>query len=338
MTELIKELSLALGTSGDEADIAKLIISKLPENAEYTVDPLGNLIVTKKGAGTPKNKVMLAAHMDEVGFIVTYITSDGYLRIAPVGGINPETVLGRQLTFRNGITGVIGTKAVHQQSEDEREKPVKISAMFLDIGAVSKEEAEKYILPGDCAYFTGEFIEFGDGMLKSKALDDRIGCAIMIEMLNKDLPYDITCVFTTQEEIGTRGAKAAAYSVAPDYALVLETTTACDFSGNDGEKRVCELSKGCVVSYMDNGTIYSRDLYHLAFDTAKEKNIPCQTKSLVAGGNDSGAIHVSRGGIKTLALSVPTRYLHSPACVVKYSDVKATADLAYEMYCKLCEA
>ncbi len=338
MTELIKELSLALGTSGDEADIAKLIISKLPENAEYKTDALGNLIVTKKGNKTPKNNVMLAAHMDEVGFIVTYITDDGYLRIAPVGGINPETVLGRQLIFKNGTIGVIGTKAIHQQSEEERNKPVKISSMYLDIGAKNREEAEKYVLPGDFAYFTGEFLSFGDGMLKSKALDDRIGCAIMTELLNRDLPYDVTCVFTVQEEIGTRGAKAAAYTVAPDYALVLETTTACDFSGNDGEKRVCELSKGCVVSYMDNGTIYSKELYHLAFDTAKEKNIPCQTKSLVAGGNDSGAIHVSAGGIKTLALSVPTRYLHSPACVVKYSDVAATADLAYEMYVKLCEA
>ena len=161
--------------------------------------------------------------------------------------------------------------------------------------------------------------------------------AIMIDMLNKDLPYDVTCVFTVQEEIGTRGAKVAAYTVKPDYAIVLETTTACDFSGNDGEKRVCELGKGCVVSYMDRGTIYDRELYHLGFEKAKEIVVPCHTKTLVAGGNDSGAIHTSVGGIRTVALSVPCRYLHSPSCMIKKSDVQSTATLAYAMYLALAE-
>lgn len=334
MTELIKELCALCGTSGDEDIVRDFIISKLPADVQYRVDALGNLIVEKKGREAPKNKVMLAAHMDEVGFIVNYITSDGYLRISAVGGINPETVIGRQLQFKNGTRGVIGTKAVHQQTESEREKPVKISSMLLDIGAKNEAQALERVLPGDCAYFTGEFLEFGSNndMLKSKALDDRAGCTVMIEMINSDLPYDATFVFTVQEEIGTRGARAAAYSVAPDYAIVLETTTACDFSGNEGEKRVCEVGKGAVVSYMDNGTIYSRNLYRMAFDKAREKNIPCQTKTVVAGGNDSGAIHVSAGGIETVAISAPCRYLHSPACVLSKKDMKAVSDLAYEMY------
>lgn len=159
----------------------------------------------------------------------------------------------------------------------------------------------------------------------------------MVDILNKDLPYDVTCVFTVQEEIGTRGAKVAAYTVKPDYAIVLETTTACDFSGNDGEKRVCELGKGCVVSYMDRSTIYDRELYRLGFEKAKEINVPCQTKTLVAGGNDSGAIHSSVGGIRTVALSVPCRYLHSSSCMIKKSDVQSTAELAYAMYLALAE-
>ena len=312
--ENIKKLCLADGTSGDEGDVTKLILSMLPQECDAKIDPLGNIVVNKKGAKTPKNKVMLAAHQDEVGFIVTYITDDGNLKFTTVGGINPEVVIGRQLHFKNGTVGVVG-----------------------GIGASSKAEAEKYVSPGDCAYFRSDYTELGNGYLREKALDDRIGCAIMVDILNKNLPYDVTCVFTVQEEIGTRGAKVAAYTVKPDYAIVLETTTACDFSGNDGEKRVCELGKGCVVSYMDRSTIYDRELYRLGFEKAKEINVPCQTKTLVAGGNDSGAIHSSVGGIRTVALSVPCRYLHSPSCMIKKSDVQSTAELAYAMYLALAE-
>ena len=169
--------------------------------------------------------------------------------------------------------------------------------------------------------------------------DDGVAVAYMLAILDDDtiLHPDLECLFTVQEEIGTRGAKVAAYTVKPDYAIVLETTTACDFSGNDGEKRVCELGKGCVVSYMDRSTIYDRELYRLGFEKAKEINVPCQTKTLVAGGNDSGAIHSSVGGIRTVALSVPCRYLHSPSCMIKKSDVQSTAELAYAMYLALAE-
>lgn len=335
--ENIKKLCLADGTSGDEGDVTKLILSMLPQECDAKIDPLGNIIVNKKGAETPKNKVMLAAHQDEVGFIVTYITDDGNLKFTTVGGINPEVVIGRQLHFKNGTVGVVGGKAVHQQSPKERDEPVKLDTLTIDIGASSKAEAEKYVSPGDCAYFRSDYTELGNGYLREKALDDRIGCAIMVDILNKNLPYDVTCVFTVQEEIGTRGAKVASYTVKPDYAIVLETTTACDFSGNDGEKRVCELGRGCVVSYMDRSTIYDRELYRLGFEKAKEINVPCQTKTLVAGGNDSGAIHSSVGGIRTVALSVPCRYLHSTSCMIKKSDVQSTAELAYAMYLALAE-
>lgn len=327
----IKELSRINGTSGDEQDVAAYLYKHFPSDCDVKTDNLGNITVFKEGKERPGKKVMLAAHMDEVGFIITSITSDGLLTFNTVGGIIPSVVFGRQVRLKSGVTGVIGAKAWHNLTTEERETQPKIENLYIDIGATSKEQAETYVSLGDNGYFTGEVVEFGDGYLKGKALDDRVGCAILLDLLQQDLPYDCTFVFTVQEEVGTRGAATAAYTLKPDIALVVETTTACDIGEVENEKRVCELGKGCVVSFMDKGTVYDKALYHLAFETAKELNIPCQTKTMVAGGNDSSAIHKSAGGIRTAALSVPTRYLHSPACVMKKEDIKATADLVKAM-------
>lgn len=327
MTDRILEICALDGTSGDEGAVREYIKSHINAD-EVTTDNLGNLLVFKKGRKTPKNRIMFAAHMDEVGFMVTDITEDGFLRFGAVGGVDPRVVLGRALRFSNGTLGVVGTKAVHQQSADERRKAPDFPDMLIDIGASSRDEAEKLMKRGDCAVFDSDAFVFGDGFIKSKAIDDRAGCLIMMDMINGDPEYDAWYAFTVQEEIGTRGAKAAAFTVAPDIAVVLETTTACDIAGSSGDKRVCELGKGCVVSFMDRATIYDRGLYQLARETADKLGIPNQTKTLIAGGNDSGAIHVSRGGVRTCALSVPTRYLHSPSCVAKLSDIEATAKLA----------
>ncbi|MCH5325493.1 MAG: M20/M25/M40 family metallo-hydrolase [Eubacterium sp.] len=337
MFDLLKNLCAQDGCSGDERAVTKYIISQLPEDCAYKIDGLGNLIVTKKGMKTPKNKIMLAAHMDEVGFIVTYITEDGYLKFAPVGGVNAPAAIGRQLHFRNGTVGVIGTKAMHQMTKEEREKDVEFDDLMIDIGATDREQAQQKVMPGDCAYFDCGYTELGSGMIKSKAIDDRIGCAILLLLLKKKLPFDITCVFTVQEEIGARGAKAASYTVKPDYAMVIEATTACDFAGVSDEKRICELSKGVVISYMDKGTIYSKELYNAAFAKARELKFSAQTKTMIAGGNDSSAISVSAGGIPTIALSVPCRYLHTPSCMINKEDALATASLAAAMFCELCE-
>jgi len=327
MTDRILEICALDGTSGDESAVREYIKSHINAD-DVTTDNLGNLLVFKKGRKTPKNRIMFAAHMDEVGFMVTDITEDGFLRFGAVGGVDPRVVLGRALRFGNGTPGVVGTKAVHQQSADERRKAPDFPDMLIDIGASSRDEAEKLVKRGDCAVFDSDAFVFGDGFIKSKAIDDRAGCLIMMDMINGDPEYDAWYAFTVQEEIGTRGAKAAAFTVAPDIAVVLETTTACDIAGSSGDKRVCELGKGCVVSFMDRATIYDRGLYQLARETADKLGIPNQTKTLIAGGNDSGAIHVSRGGVRTCALSVPTRYLHSPSCVAKLSDIEATAKLA----------
>lgn len=336
MFDRLKEICSLNGASGDESRVREYIKSRISADKIIT-DNLGNLLVFKRGKKSPKNKIMLAAHMDEVGFMITDITEDGFLRFGAVGGIDPRVVIGRGLELANGVKGVVGTKAVHQQSAEERKKAPDFEELMLDIGAANRAEAEKFASRGDYAYFCDDFFSFGDGYIKGKALDDRAGCLIMMDMLNSELEYDAWFAFTVQEEVGTRGAKAAAFTIAPDISIVLETTTACDISGVSGDKRVCELGKGAVVSYMDRGTVYDRGLYGLAFELAGQNGIPVQTKTIVAGGNDSGAIHVSRGGVRTCALSLPCRYLHSPSCVIKESDYGAVRTLAEKMLSAVAE-
>lgn len=329
MNEL-KELCLINGASGDETRVREYILSRISAD-EIIVDNLGNLIVFKKGKKRAKNKIMFSAHMDEVGFMITHISEDGFLSFGEVGGINPSVVLGRGVRLESGASGVIGTKAVHRQSSEERKSFPAISELYIDIGAKNRDEAERFAPLGSYAYFDDDFFTFGDGFVKGKAIDDRAGCLIMMNMINGEPEYDAWYAFTVQEEVGTRGAAAAAFSVVPDIAFVLESTTACDIAGVSGAKKVCELGKGAVVSYMDNGAIYDRELYSLALKTALDNEIPVQTKTLIAGGNDSRSIHISRGGVRTCAISVPCRYLHSPSCVIKECDFYAVEQLAGKM-------
>ncbi|WP_294752676.1 M42 family peptidase [uncultured Ruminococcus sp.] len=323
MKELLKELCLADGVSGDESAVRELIISRIKDVCEYSVDNLGSIICFKKGKKAPAKKLMICAHMDEVGFIITYIRPDGTLSFGNVGGIDPSVVIGRQVKVgKEHISGVVGSTAVHNLSREQREKAPKTDSLYIDIGAADRAEAEKYVSLGDCAYFDSEFTELGGSRIKSKALDDRAGCAIMIELMHEELEYDTYFVFNVQEEIGLRGATASAYSVAPDYAIVLETTTAADIDGAAGAKKVCEVGRGPVVSFMDRHTIYDKELYRLAFDIAEEQSFPCQTKTMIAGGNDAGAVHISGRGVRTMAVSLPCRYLHSPSCVIDTADLE----------------
>lgn len=326
---MLKTLCELNGTSGREEAVREFLIAHLPKDASYTVDALGNLIVEKRGANRAKNKVMLASHMDEVGLIITYITEDGFLRFACVGGIDSRALFGKAVKVgEQGVSGVIGGKAVHQLTKDEKNTVPEAEDLLIDIGARTKAEAESLVSLGDNAYFDSEYIEFGDGFVKSKAIDDRAGNLIMLEMLQSDLPYDMTFCFTVQEEIGTRGAAAVTDTVAPDYAIVLESTTASDLPDVSGYRQVCKTGGGAVVGFMDRGTVYDKSLYDLAFRLAKENDIPCQTKTMVAGGNDASAIHKAAGGVKTVAVSVPCRYIHSASCVAKKEDIDSVARLA----------
>ena len=337
MKELLKKLCLADGVSGDESAVRELIISRIKDVCEYRVDNLGSIICFKKGKKTPAKKLMVCAHMDEVGFIVTYIRLDGTLSFGNVGGIDPSVVIGRQVRVgKDRISGVVGSTAVHNLSKEQREKAPKTDSLYIDIGAADRAEAEKYVSPGDCAYFDSEFTDMGS-CIKSKAIDDRAGCAMMTELLHEELEYDTYFVFNVQEEIGLRGATASAYSVAPDYAIVLETTTAADIDGASGAKRVCEVGKGPVVSFMDRHTMYDKELYRLAFDIAEEQGIPCQTKTMIAGGNDAGAIHISGRGVRTMAVSLPCRYLHSPSSVIAGADLENTYKLVKSLIGRIHE-
>ncbi len=324
---LLKDLCLINSVSGDEHTVREFIIERIKDVCEYYVDNLGNLICFKKGKNHAK-KLMICAHMDEVGFIVTSINNDGTLAFGEVGGIDPSVVIGRQVIVgEKGLNGVVGSTAIHNLSKEEREKAPKIKSLYIDIGAESKEEAEKYVSLGDCVYFDSEYVRLGSSRIKSKAIDDRAGCAMMIQLLHESLEYDTHYVFNVQEEIGLRGSRVSAFAVQPDFAIVLEATTASDIDGVSGADKVCSLGCGPVVGFMDRSTVYDKELYRLAFDIAKEKNIPCQTKTRIAGGNDSGAIHLTGKGIRTIAVSVPCRYLHSPSCVIDFKDFENSYNL-----------
>ena len=322
MLELLKELCRLNGVSGAEDPVRNFIQTQAQPYADsLRSDALGNLIVFKRGKKSNENKLLLAAHMDEVGVIVTRITEEGFLKFDFVGGVDRRVAIGKPVVLgENEIPGLIGLKAIHLVSREEEEKVPKTDALYIDIGAKDREEAEKLVPPGTYGSFVGPPQEFGQGFLKAKAIDDRIGCAIMLELLKEDLPLDVTFAFTAQEEVGTRGAFGSAFSVSPEVALVLETTTAADLPGVEGARRVCAPGKGPVISYMDGATIYDRDLFENLRRLAEEHGIPWQTKEYIAGGNDARTIQRSRSGVRVSALSAAVRYLHAPATVGSLAD------------------
>ena len=329
MIKRIQELCSLYGGSGREDAVRNYILSELPEDAEPTVDALGNLIVFKKGRNRANHRVMLCAHMDEVALMITHISDDGCLKFNTVGGISQPALFGKALRVGEKLLpGVIGVRPVHLLHGDEEKTYPKTEAMYIDIGASNKAEAEAVVSVGDYAYFDSGVVSFGDGFLKGRALDDRCGCAILLEMLHADLEFDLWFAFTVQEETGLGGAGPAAYRIDPEYALVLETTTASDIDGVEGERKVCCLGQGTVISQMDRRTVYLPKMYEKAFAVAKEHGIPAQPKTVVAGGNDAGVIFKTRGGVAVQALSLPCRYLHSPSCVIMEKDYDATRDLA----------
>lgn len=331
---MLKELCLINSTSGDEGAVREFIIDKIKDDCEYGIDNLGSIIAFKKGKKTPEKKVMLCAHMDEVGFIVTDITDDGYLKFAPVGGIDSKVVADRIIKI-NDVKGVVGLKPIHLLGEEEKAKSPKFQELCIDIGAKNKEDALKYVQLGDYAYFESEYYEFGDGFIKSKALDDRIGCMLLIELIKSELEYDTYFCFNVQEEVGLRGSACTAYAVQPDISVVFESTTAGDICGISGGERVCVLGNGPVVSFMDGRTIYDKELYRLAMETAENNGIRAQTKTAIAGGNDAGTIQTSGKGSRVMAISLPCRYIHSAASVVKKSDIDETRKLVKALLPKL---
>ena len=320
----IRELCSVAGVSGDEDAVRQKVIGMIDGYCSYSVDPLGNILGSKGKGG----RVYVDAHMDEVGFVVKNVTEEGFLELETVGGIDEKLLPGNRVSV-NGKSGVICCKPVHLMKGDERKKPRPSAETAADVGAVSREEAEKIALPGDSVSFARRFEVFGENedYIMSPALDDRVGCALLIALIRcADADFDFS--FTVQEEVGCRGAAVAALSSGAERALALETTTASDVLSDRESECVCSLGKGAVISFMDRSTMYDRGEYETLLKLAGDSGIPAQPKRAVAGGNNMGAIHKAGEGKKAAAISVPARYLHSPAVVVRLSDALSAYKLA----------
>lgn len=329
MLELLKQLCLLNGVSGDEGEVRAFLRAQAEPYADsIRTDALGNLIVFKRGAKATGNRLLLAAHMDEVGLIITHVTDEGFLKFGFVGGVDRRIAIGKSVVLGpDRVPGIISLKAIHLTDKAELKKVPKTDSLYIDIGAGSREEALKKVPLGTYGSFVSQPEEFGDGFFKARAIDDRIGCAIMLELLKEELPLDVTFAFTAQEEVGTRGAFGAAFSVTPQVALVLETTTAADLPGVDSHRRVCAPGKGPVISYMDGSTIYDRGLFEDLRRLAEDNGIPWQTKEYIAGGNDARTIQRTKQGVRVAAMSAATRYLHAPSSVASVADFKNMLEL-----------
>jgi len=325
---LLKELTEIMSASGDEKEIREKIKSIVePYVDNVYVDKMGNLIACKKGK-KDKPKIMLAAHMDEVGLMVKSVNEDGTLSFSPVGGVDNRILVSKTVKVgEKKINGVIGAKPIHLQKREEQQRPLDYDSLYIDIGATSKEEALKHVSLGDYIYFDSNFEILGNDYVKAKALDDRIGCNVLIEVLKNEYEYPICVAFTVQEEVGLRGAGVAAYNVEPDFAIVVEGTVAADVSDSVPHLVSTELGKGPAISLMDRTALYDKKVIDKIVKIAEENKVPYQFRRIASGGNDAGKIHLTKGGIKTIAVSVPCRYIHSFNSVAFLEDFHNTVKL-----------
>lgn len=323
MFELMKELCALPGPSGCEDAVRAFVLKRVkPFADEIRTDAIGNVMVFRKGRKALDRPVAVCAHMDEVGVIIKKITEDGMLKFGFVGGVDPRVVIGRPVRFGD-VPGVIGIKAVHLTTAAERRTMPKTKNLYIDIGATSRAAAEKLVSLGDYGVFDSAVVEFGDGLIKAKAIDDRVGCAALLRLLEDEPPVDTWFCFTVQEETGLRGAASMAFALDPGFAMVLEGTTAADLAEVKGADAVCRVRGGVVLPFMDGATIYDAALFELLRDACTKRGIPWQTKTRVAGGTDAGRIHRSRAGVRVCAAAAPVRYIHSPSSVAAKADCEA---------------
>ena len=321
MKKLLKKLTQTNSPSGREYEISNLIKETvIPYTDEVFTDPLGNLIAHKKGNG---KKVMIAAHMDEIGIVATVIDKNGFIRFSAVGGLYNEDLVGRRVLFKNGVIGVIGSE------EDNKKR--KILNMYIDIGSKSEEETLKYVNIGDMAAFTGDFYE-NENVIVSKALDNRAGCYAVIEaMKSLTSDNDLYFVFTSQEEVGLRGAKTSANFISPDYALSVDVTDTGDTP--EGIKMAVNLGKGACIKVMDRSVLCNCDVRNILIELSKNNSIDYQLEVMNYGGTDAGAIQTSGYGVKTGGISIPTRYIHSPSEMISKKDLKDCIELL-RLFCE----
>lgn len=334
--KLLAALSNAFGPSGNEEEVREILKKELEEYAdEVRVDKLGNIFFYHHGKERYPN-VMLAAHMDEVAFIVTFIEDNGFLRFQTLGGITSNIMPGQMILLRGGksrLNGIIGTKPPHIMTEEEQKKIVPIEDLFIDVGAESLEEAKgKGVEIGTLGVFDVEFVELGGGYVRGKAFDDRAGCTVLVEVFKalKDSPYRLTAVGTVQEEVGLRGARTAAWQINPDYGLALEGTFAADVPGSRPDRVSAKLKGGPVVTIVDKTTITHPAILKTLIRLGREKSIPSQFKKVPTGGTDAGVIHLTKAGVPSGTVAVPCRYIHGPASVTHIDDLRNTIALSTE--------
>ena len=317
--ELIEKLNAAHGPAGDEGEIRGVIRELAqPWADEITEDTLGNLIVRKKGTGP---RIMFAAHMDSIGFIVTHIEKEGFLRAGRLGGVTPKDVVYTPVRFKNGVRGVFAKEEKADFSK------LKLDDCYLDIGAGDEEQARAMVQVGDTAvYNTAAFIN--NGKVYSPYLDNRVSCAILLKAMEKiaQSQNDLYFVFTVQEEVGLRGAKTAAWAIDPDYGIAVDVTDVDDTPGSEKYGTV-QLGKGAAIKVMDSSVICHPAVVEKLSVLAGEKKIPAQKDILRAGGTDAGAIHTTRLGVYTGGISVPARYIHTPQEMADLKDIESCVEL-----------
>ena len=318
MKDLIKTLTEEYGPSGSEDKIVELIKGAIaPFVDEMEVDKMGSLVAVKKGSGA---RAMLAAHMDEIGLIVTHIDKNGFLRFSVVGGVAPFRLSGSRVVLGNGLVGTINLERVPDPAKAGFDK------MFIDIGAASKEEAESKVSIGDFAVFRQDCVDLGDRVI-AKAMDDRVGCAVLIETAKrlKNSPNQVHFVFTVQEEVGCRGATTSAYAIEPDLGIAVDVTR----TGDTPEAATMEVSlgKGPAIKVKDSGVIAHPKVRDFLVGTAKELEMPYQLEILEGGGTDAGPMQRSRGGVPAGVVSIPTRYVHSPSEMIDIGDTEGCIKL-----------
>ena len=329
MKELLKRLCSIPGVSSWEDQVRDCVMEVAGQYAtELRVDAMGNVIAFKEGTKPTGNKLLLTAHMDEVGLMVRSITDEGYLKFDTVGSIDRRVLLGKRVLVGSKlIPAVVGLKAYHLVSRDEEKNVPKLEDFYLDIGAKNKEEAQALVNLGDIAAFDSPPEELVPNLLKGRALDSRVGCAVLLWLMRENLPMDCTFVFTAQKEVGARGAFGAAFSVKPEIALVLEGAPAFDIAGVPAHKKSCALGEGVVIPFMDKGIIADRTLFETLRSLAETHGIPWQLRENTTGSGDAMAVQRAASGVRTASIAVPVRYSHTPATLANAADIEAVYQL-----------
>jgi len=331
--ETLEKLSNACGVAGREDEVRKIMKDSLkPYVDEISEDKLGNVIGVKKGRKNAP-KVMLAAHMDEIGLFVKTISKEGFLQFAKVGGIDDRILLAQKVivhTERGPLHGIIGSKPPHIQKEEERKKVLTYDELFIDIGAESQEEAKKMgVKIGDPVSFDIKFDRIGNDVVVGKAFDDRVGCAVMIDVMKmlKQTECAVYAVGTVQEEVGLRGATTAAFGIYPDVGIALDVTVAGDVPGVKEVEAPIKMRKGPAIEIADMGLITHPKVLRMLVEAAEENNIPYQLETGLPGSTDAARIALTREGVPSGVISVPTRYIHSPTSLVSLKDMENAVKL-----------